>query len=58
MGGTSLAGFIRKPGGRMSLSMVSMANAPVSPAPLRLARMAVNSDMDAREVDLLGIDTQ
>ena len=42
----------------MSLSMVSMANAPVSPAPLRLARMAVNSDMDAREVDLLGIDTQ
>jgi hypothetical protein len=54
MGGTSLARFRRKPEGRMSLSVVSMANAPVSPAPLRLARMAVNADIDMREVDLLG----
>jgi hypothetical protein len=38
----------------MSLSMVSMANAPVSPAPLRLARTAVNANTDVMEVNLLG----
>jgi len=50
-GGAGLAGLIRRPGGRASIvSGGQEANAPVSLDPLGLAGTAMNTNMDAREV--------